>query len=73
MLSSVGHLLPAAVKKGVPSARGGAGEGQLNKTTTTKHGAFGLSSKSTFLLSSTFTAREDKSKSPSVRLLNEYK
>lgn len=68
----MGHLSPAAVKKGVPSA-GGAGEGQLNKTTTTKHGAFGLSSKSTFLLSSTFTAREDKSKSPSVRLLNEYK
>lgn len=68
----MGHLSPAAVKNGVPSA-GGAGERQLNKKTTTKDGAFGFSSKSTFLLSSKFTAREDKSKSPSVQLLNEYK
>lgn len=62
----MGHLLAAAVKKGVSSVQGD----NLKKK---KNRAFGLNSKSTFLLLSKFAAREQKSKFPSVQLLIKYK
>lgn len=63
----MGHLLAAAVKKGVSSVQGD------NLKKKKKNRAFGLNSKSTFLLLSKFAAREQKSKFPSVQLLIKYK